>query len=192
MAVMQSSSNQHNPGEPLLQLARRSIEHGLETGRPLPVVLEDYPGDLQQPGATFVTLHKDQQLRGCIGNLTARQPLVNDVSDNAFNAAFRDPRFPAVEAVELTQLHIEISVLTPNERLAVVTEAELLDLLEPHVDGIVLEEGPYRSTFLPAVWEQLPDKRQFLRHLRVKAGLPADYWSPSIKVYKYRTVSYEE
>jgi len=189
---MQSFSKQPAFGEPLLRLARSSIEHGLETGRPLPVVLEEYPGALQQPGAAFVTLHKNRQLRGCIGNLAARQPLVKDVAENAFSAAFRDPRFPALEAMELPQLHIEISVLTPNERLAVSSEEELLEVLEPHVDGIVLEEGPYRSTFLPAVWEQLPDKRQFLQHLRVKAGLPADYWSPSLRVYKYRTVSYEE
>ncbi|MBT8145916.1 MAG: AmmeMemoRadiSam system protein A [Gammaproteobacteria bacterium] len=191
---MQSSSktraNDH--GKPLLRLARRSIEHGLATGKPVSVTLQDFHSDLQRPGAAFVTLHKQQQLRGCIGNLTAHQPLVNDVADNAFSAAFRDPRFPAVEALELTELHVEISVLTPYEPLEVGSEAELLDLLQPQIDGIVLEEGHYRSTFLPAVWEQLPDKQQFLQHLKRKAGLPADYWSPSLKIYRYRTISYAE
>jgi len=191
---MQSpSSSQHEThGKPLLLLARQSIQHGLATGKPVPVTLEDFHSDLQQPGAAFVTLHKQQALRGCIGNLNAHQPLVNDVADNAFNAAFRDPRFPALETKELDALHVEISVLTPYEPVDVESEAELLSILQPRIDGIVLEEGHYRSTFLPAVWEQLPDKQQFLRHLKLKAGLPADYWSASLRIFRYRTISYAE
>jgi len=133
MAVMQSSSSSaDNPqleahGKPLLQLARQSIEHGLICGKPVPVTLGDYHCDLQQPGAAFVTLHKQQQLRGCIGNLNAQQPLVVDVANNAFNAAFKDPRFPAVEGDELAQLLVEISVLTPYEPVIVGSETELLN-----------------------------------------------------------------
>jgi AmmeMemoRadiSam system protein A len=194
MAATQSFSNRRQDalGTSLLQLARRSIAHGLATGKPVPVILDDFPGDLQQPGAAFVTLHKQQQLRGCIGNLNACQPLVIDVAENAFNAAFKDPRFPAVEASELATLKLEISVLTPRELMDFDSEADLLDLLQPGVDGIVLEEGFYRSTFLPSVWDQLPDKRQFLSHLKMKAGLPQDYWSRSLKVYRYRTISFAE
>jgi AmmeMemoRadiSam system protein A len=191
---MQSSSNpwQDANGKPLLQLARRSIKHGLATGKPVPVILDDFPGTLQQPGAAFVTLHKEQQLRGCIGNLNAHQPLVINVADNAFNAAFKDPRFPALAASELAVLKLEVSVLTPYELMDIDSEADLVELLQPHVDGIVLEEGYHHSTFLPSVWEQLPDKRQFLTHLKVKAGLPANYWSQSLKVFRYRTISYAE
>ena len=178
--------------KPLLQLARLSIEHGLSTGKPVQVILDDFHTDLQQPGAAFVTLHKQQQLRGCIGNLNAHQPLVIDVADNAFNAAFKDPRFSAVEASELPELHVEISVLTPYEPVNVDSEAELLEVLQPHIDGIVLEEGYYRSTFLPSVWEQLPDKKQFLQHLKLKAGLPADYWSQSLRFFRYGTICYAE
>ena len=194
MEAMQSSSSSQREthGKPLLQLARQSIEHGLATGKPTPVSLDDFHSDLQQPGAAFVTLHKQRHLRGCIGNLNAHQPLVNDVADNAFNAAFRDPRFPAVEAAELEALQVEISVLTPYEPVEMESEAELLSILQPQIDGIVLEEGHYRSTFLPAVWEQLPDKQQFLRHLKLKAGLPENYWSQSLKIYRYTTISYAE
>ena len=194
MEAMQSSSNTpcQEHSSTLLHLARHSIEHGLETGTPAPVTLEQFHRDLQQPGAAFVTLHKGRQLRGCIGNLEAHQPLVRDVAANAFKAAFRDPRFAAVEIEELAALQVEISVLTPYEAISSESEAELLAQLRPHVDGLLLEEGSFRGTFLPAVWEQLPDKEQFLQQLKQKAGLPTDYWSQSLKIFRYRTVCYTE
>ena len=176
----------------LLQLARQSIEYGLLQGKPIPVKVEAFHEDLRQSGAAFVTLHKNGSLRGCVGNLKAHQPLIHDVANNAFAAAFRDTRFPTVRDEELIQLHIEISVLSPQQPIAFSSESELLDAIEPNVDGIVLEDGYFRSTFLPSVWEQLPDKREFLQHLKLKAGLSVDYWSESLKAFRYRTISFEE
>ncbi len=194
MEVTQSASKCSNypHAKPLLRLARESIGHGLSSGKPVPVALESFHEDLRQPGAAFVTLHKHGELRGCIGNLTARQALARDVADNAFAAAFRDQRFSPLSDDEFEAIHIHISVLTPQERLLVNSEEELLEIIEPELDGISLEEGYFRSTFLPAVWEQLPDKSDFLKHLKLKAGLPLDYWSESIEFYRYRTLSIEE
>ena len=176
----------------LLQLARQSIEHGLSMGTPLAVTAKEFHQELQQLGAAFVTLHKNKILRGCVGTLEARQPLICDIANNAFAAAFRDPRFPQVSDDELTQLQLEISVLTPKESIAFSSESELLEAIEPNVDGIVLQDGHLRSTFLPSVWKQLPDKRDFLQHLKLKAGMASDHWSLTIKAYRYRTISFED
>lgn len=194
MVVMQSANNQIDATHKaqLLQLGRQSIEYGLLRGKPVSVIVDDFHDTLRQPGAAFVTLHKDNILRGCVGNLEAHQPLVCDIADNAFAAAFRDNRFPRVSDGELDLLHIEISVLTPAEPITFNSESELIEAIEPDLDGIVLQDGYYRSTFLPSVWEQLPNKIEFLKHLKLKAGLSADYWSPSIKAFRYRTISFEE
>jgi len=124
-------------------------------------------------------------LRGCIGTLQAYRPLVEDVAKNAYAAAFRDPRFAALSAHEFAQLHYHISILNPTEALRVNNEAELLAQLRPGVDGLVLEDQHYRSTFLPAVWENLPQPKQFVQHLKEKAGLPASYWSETIRFERY-------
>jgi AmmeMemoRadiSam system protein A len=171
----------------LLTLAKNSIKHGLATGKPLKVNLADFPAELTLHRATFVTLQKHQQLRGCIGMLTAVRPLVEDIADNAFSAAFRDPRFPPLTADELDELEIHLSILTPSEPITFSSEQDLLSQLQPDIDGLILQEGQLRGTFLPSVWEQLPEPKQFLRHLKQKAGLPPDYWSETIKVYRYRT-----
>ncbi len=171
----------------LLQLARESIEHGLQTGRPLPVRLQDYPPELTEPRATFVTLEKNHQLRGCIGMLEAIQPLVQDIAENAFSAAFRDPRFPPLEAGELSDLSIHLSILSPAEELTFASQEDLLAQLRPGIDGLILQEGHRRGTFLPTVWDSLPTSDQFLRHLKQKAGLPPDYWSDTLKVFRYTT-----
>jgi len=173
--------------EVLLKLARQSIENGYKTGHPLGVDLRDYPPELVKPAATFVTLEKKRQLRGCIGMLEAVLPLVEDVVENAFSAAFKDPRFPPVEKNEIDELDIHISILGKPEPIHFASEQELLDQIRPHIDGLILQEGSQRGTFLPSVWETLPDKKQFLRHLKNKAGLPADYWSDAIKVHRYTT-----
>ena len=123
----------------LLQLARESIEHGLQTGRPLPVRLQDYPPELTEPRATFVTLEKNHQLRGCIGMLEAIQPLVQDIAENAFSAAFRDPRFPPLEAGELSDLSIHLSILSPAEELTFASQEDLLAQLRPGIDGLILQ-----------------------------------------------------
>jgi len=169
----------------LLEIARQSVAFGLATGRLLPITLADYPSELQERRATFVTLHKNGQLRGCIGKLEAVKPLVVDIAENAFSAAFQDPRFPPLEKAELADLDIHLSILTPAEPMTFRSEQELLKQLKPGVDGLILTEGHRRGTFLPSVWEQLPEPKQFLRHLKQKAGLPADYWSDKIKVCRY-------
>jgi len=176
----------------LLALARGSIAHGLGHGRALAVDPGDFEGRLRAPGAAFVTLHEEDRLRGCIGRLEPVQPLVRDVAENAFAAAFRDPRFPPLQRDELGQIRISVSVLTPAEPLACPDEEALLASLVPGVDGVILEAGKARGTFLPAVWEDLPDPRDFLRHLKRKAGLPPQYWSDQLQAWRYRTESFGE
>ena len=151
--------------------------------------LPDHISVLRVPRATFVTLHVDAQLHGCIGTLEARRPLVEDVAHNARAAAFEDPRFPALTAPEFERLQIHISVLGVPEPIQFDSEEGLLRQLRPHVDGLILEAGPHRGTFLPAVWDELPAPQDFLRHLKRKAGLPADYWSRDLRVRRYTVES---
>jgi AmmeMemoRadiSam system protein A len=176
----------------LLELARRSIAHGLQNGRALPVEPAEYVPVLRTTRATFVTLKERGQLRGCIGHLEAIQPLVRDVAENAFAAACRDPRFPPLQAVELDAVNIEISVLSPAEPIAFESEEDLLSKIVPGRDGLILEEGATRGTFLPSVWHSLPDPNEFLRHLKLKAGLPGDHWSEAIRISRYTTDSFGE
>ncbi len=171
----------------LLELAKRSIQQGLKTGKPLKINLADYPAELIEPRATFVTLHKNHQLRGCIGVLEAIRPLAEDITENAFSAAFKDPRFPKCEADEFNDLEIHLSLLTPAEPMSFTSEQDLLSQLKSGVDGLIFEDGYRRATFLPSVWESLPKPDQFLRHLKQKAGLAPDYWSDNIQVFRYRT-----
>lgn len=174
----------------LLDIARRSIRQGLEQSRPLSVDADEYDKPLRAQRASFVTLNLNGMLRGCIGHLEATQPLVEDVADNAFSAAFRDPRFAPVSSQEFESLELHISVLTPAEPLACSSEKDLLMKLRPYRDGLILSEGVHRGTFLPSVWEQLPDPKDFLRHLKRKAGLADDHWSEKLAVYRYETESF--
>jgi len=174
----------------LLDLARSSIRYGLTHGRPKPVDPADYPPPLREPRAAFVTLNRNGQLRGCIGHLEASQALARDVADNAYAAAFRDPRFPPLTEAEYGDLEVHISVLSPPEPLPIVSEADLLQQMRPGVDGLILEEGYHRGTFLPAVWESLPAPEQFLAHLKLKAGLSPAYWSEGIRVARYTTEAF--
>jgi AmmeMemoRadiSam system protein A len=187
MSEMLGSKEQHY----LLQLARRSIRHGLETGRPAPIE-ENLPESLRENGAAFVTLHKHDQLRGCIGSLEAYRPLAEDVAAHAFDAAFRDPRFPPVSADEFEDLHIHIEVLNPAEPITFSSEANLLTQLRPGIDGLILSEGNRKGTFLPTVWESLTTAEEFLGQLKLKAGLPAGYWSDTLKVERYTTQGFSE
>jgi AmmeMemoRadiSam system protein A len=172
----------------LLELAGASIRKGL-CGETLSVRATDYPEPLRVLRATFVTLHVDASLRGCIGTLEARQTLVQDVASNAWSAAFRDPRFSALTWAEYERLDIHISVLSLPEPMQFSSEEELIAQLRPRRDGLIIEEGFSRGTFLPSVWEQLPDPREFLRQLKRKAGLPPDHWSSRIRVQRYTTES---
>lgn len=173
----------------LLELAWQSIRHGLETGQPLTEAASFDTGALQPalltPGASFVTLEKYGELRGCIGSLQAQYPLAEDVIHNAYSAAFRDTRFMPLHASELDGLTLQVSVLTPPTELLFRDEQDLLLQLVPGEDGIILEDGYHRATFLPQVWEQLPEPQLFLAHLKSKAGLPSDYWSDSIRIQRY-------
>lgn len=171
----------------LLQLAKASISHGLKTGQPLTVNLQNYATALIENRASFVTLERQGQLRGCIGMLEAVRPLVQDIAENAFAAAFRDPRFPPLTAAEFVDLDVHISILSPAEPLHFISEQDLIAQLQPGLDGLILQEGHHRGTFLPSVWEQLPSPQQFLQHLKQKAGLPSHYWSDTLKVSRYRT-----
>ena len=172
----------------LLQLAGASIKKGL-CGETLAVRAADYPAPLREARATFVTLHVDAQLRGCIGTLEARRLLVEDVVGNAWSAAFRDPRFPALTWPEYERLDIHISILSLPEPMQFTCEDDLIAQLRPHVDGLIIEESLYRGTFLPSVWEQLPEPREFLRQLKRKAGLHPEYWSTRLRVQRYTTES---
>lgn len=176
----------------LLQMARDSIAHGLQSGsalQPDPAALDDV---LKSSAACFVTLTLQNNLRGCIGHLQAVLPLYQDVCDNAFAAAFRDPRFPALQEKELVDIRLEISILTPAEAMHFKHEADLLRQLKPGIDGLILEDGSHRGTFLPSVWEALPDRQDFLKQLKRKAGLPAGHWSDSLQVSRYETMAFSE
>jgi len=174
----------------LLRLARESIRHGVEQGAALKVRPQDYPEILRKQRACFVTLNRRGRLRGCIGHLQAGQSLVEDVAENAYNAAFRDPRFPPLGPEELDDLELHISVLSPPQPLSFGSEAELLAQIRPGVDGLILEDGPSRGTFLPSVWSSLPDKASFWAQLKLKAGLLADHWSERLRVSRYTSESF--
>lgn len=173
----------------LLQIADAAIEYGVEHGhsKTMPLDLASYPLKLTALGASFVTLEIDGQLRGCIGSLVARAPLIVDVTHNAFAAAFQDPRFPAVTRAEYPHLTKHISILSAPAPMHFTSEEDLLAQLRPNIDGLVLHDDGYRGTFLPSVWEQLPEPRLFLQHLKMKAGLPSDYWSETIEIERYTT-----
>ena len=171
----------------LLDVARASIQHGLHHRQALAVNPDDYPETLRPLRATFVTLEIGGQLRGCIGALVAYQPLVQDVAAHAYAAAFEDPRFPELRPDEFPKLEIFISVLAPPEPMRFSSEEDLLKQVRPGVDGLIIQFRHYRATFLPAVWESLPDPYLFLAQLKHKAGLPLDFWSPELRVERYTT-----
>jgi len=178
------SVNQRD-AETLLTLARETIQQGLRDGRALNLDLDEMPDGLNQRGASFVTLTLDGQLRGCIGHLEANQALVQDVVENAALAAFSDPRFAPLTAKEFETVEISLSILSAPEPLLFDSEADLLRKIRPGTDGLILEEGRQRGTFLPSVWESLPEPQDFLRRLKQKAGLSADYWSDSLQILRY-------
>ena len=176
----------------LLEIARRSIAEGLETGRALVVDGAALGDKFDTRAAVFITLTRGGELRGCIGSLQAQHPLAQAVANSAFNAAFSDRRFPALGADELDSIRIEISVLSEMEPIAADSREALLDELQPGVDGLLLEDRGYRSTFLPKVWDSLGSRGEFLEHLCLKAGLGARYWSDTIRFHRYHTLSFAE
>ena len=178
--------------EQLLQIARQSIRNGLHGGDALEVALHELTDALTARLGVFVTLMQQENLRGCIGSMHASEPLAQSVAASAHGAAFRDPRFPQLAEHELDQVRIEISILSPMEPLTSASRGDLLSILRPDMDGLLLQDRHYQSTFLPKVWEQLPDPDAFLDHLLAKAGLPTDHWSATIQFFRYHTLSFCE
>ncbi|MDP2265344.1 MAG: AmmeMemoRadiSam system protein A, partial [Thiobacillus sp.] len=172
----------------LLKLARSEIASklGHEVSRP------EEAGWLLEPGASFVTLTRQGALRGCIGTLEAHRPLGVDVRENAMAAAFHDPRFMPLSLAEFEEIRVEVSLLSASEPMLVVDEEDALISLRPGIDGVVFEYGHYRSTFLPQVWEQLPEPAEFLAHLKHKAGLPMDFWAEDVRLSRYTVTKWKE
>jgi len=174
----------------LESIVKQSILNGLECHSPLKVNVADYTEALQRKKASFVTLNINNELRGCIGTLSPHCPLVKDIAHNAYAAAFQDPRFPNLDKQEYKQLQYHISILSDTSPIQFDSEQSLLSQIRPGVDGLVLKEHHQQGTFLPSVWEQLPEPEMFLQHLKHKAGLPANYWSKTLQVYRYTVESY--
>lgn len=173
----------------LLDLCVASIRYGIKRSQAIPVDYKEFDPTLQLHRATFVTLLKNGNLRGCIGSLNARRPLIVDLAQNAFAAAFLDPRFPKIGVQEIDQLSIHISILSESEAIDFNSESDLLSQIRPGIDGLILEDKGNRSTFLPSVWESLPDPQIFLSQLKLKAGLHENHWSKQLKVSRYTTES---
>ena len=172
----------------LLAIAHGSLAEGLRAQRALEIDLAGEPLALREPGATFVTLRTpDAALRGCVGSLEALRPLAEDVAENAYRAAFHDPRFEPVTEDEASRLEVSVSILGVPERLAVSSATELAARLRPGQDGLILRQGARRATFLPEVWTSLPDPREFVRALERKAGIAS--WTPPVEALRYATTT---
>lgn len=175
-------------GKILLPIARAAISRALD----VPHAADESAPWLAEHGACFVTLTQYGELRGCIGTLQAHRPLLADVKSNAVSAALRDPRFAPLSAAELEVTTVEISLLSPFQAMEIQHEADALAQLRPGMDGIIFEYRHYRSTFLPQVWEQLPQPHQFMAHLKRKAGLPDNFWAEEVKLSRYTVTKWSE
>lgn len=173
----------------VLKVAADSVAHGVERREPLVVEPADYPAPLQESRAVFVTLTIGDRLRGCIGTLESLRPLIVNTAEYAYAAAFRDSRFEPVTRAEYSRLQYHVSVLSPPESLPCDSEADLIQKIRPGIDGLILEEGSCRGTFLPSVWEDLTDPAEFVRRLKIKAGMPERGWPDTIHVRRYTAQS---
>jgi AmmeMemoRadiSam system protein A len=177
----------------LLEIARRTLQDACRGEKPAPLKLEDYPPALREIESAFVTLTKKGTLRGCVGSIEASQPLVQEVRERAIGAGFQDYRFPPLTVSELDQIEIEISRLTKPQRLEYETPQELLEKLHPGKDGVILRHSYHRATFLPQVWDQLPDKELFLSRLCLKMGLTENAWKQHhLEVEIYHVEHFQE
>ncbi len=175
-------------GPVLLALARASIASALGQA----CFADQSAPWLRDKGACFVTLKQDGELRGCVGHIEPRHTLLEAVTAAALAAAFEDPRFPPLSASELAITRIEVSLLSALEPLAALSEVEALRNIRPHVDGLLLQSGRHRGIFLPQVWSSAPDARDFLGLLKLKAGLPPDFWSDEIRLYRFQVAKCSE
>ena len=180
-----------HPGHTLLPIPRAAITAAVDQAHPARQA-DETAAWLHELHASFVTLTQQGQLRGCIGSLEARRPLLADVKANAVAAALQDPRFKPLAATELIHTEIEVSLLSPLQAMAFESESHALDQLQPGVHGLVLEFERYRSTFLPQVWEQLPSATEFMAQLKRKAGLPANFWAPGLRLQRYTVSQWKE
>jgi AmmeMemoRadiSam system protein A len=177
----------------LLRLARNSLELGVRGQQLPPTPASDLSPCLKEPGASFATLTIDGQLRGCIGALEPYQSLASDVQEHALAAALEDPRFPPVRPEELDQIQVEISRLTLPEPMEYTDANDLLSRLRPNIDGVILHDGIRRATFLPQVWEKIPDKERFLDNLCMKMGAAPDAWRKKhLEVLTYQVEEFHE
>ncbi len=177
----------------LLRLAREAMEHGVRGRKLPPLDNNSLTPRLLEHGASFVTLTIHGVLRGCIGALEAWQPLVDDVREHAIAAALEDPRFRPVDKTELDRIKIEVSRLTAPQPLEYSSSADLLTKLRPHVDGVILKNDYRRATFLPQVWDQIPDPEDFLDHLCAKMGANQNLWlNTKLQVYIYQVEEFHE
>ncbi len=174
----------------LLQIAHSSVEQGLQTGHPAHVSLENLSERLREQRASFVTLEHNGELRGCVGTLEPFRPLAVDVAENAFASAFRDPRFPALQAPELESLDMQVSVLGAPSRIAFASEADLAARLQPGIDGLTVQLGSRQATFLPSVWAMLPEPQRFLQALKQKAGITPYEDLSALIAWRYVTESF--
>ena len=175
-------------GTALIAIARAAIAESLG----IPMEAEDQAAWLHKPAASFVTLKLNGNLRGCIGTLQAHRSLIEDVRENARAAAFRDPRFAPVNAQEFAQIEIEMSLLSEPAPMKFTNENDALAQLRPGIDGLVFQYRHYRSTFLPQVWEQLPNPAVFMAHLKQKAGLTPGFWAPEVELHRYTVRKWRE
>jgi len=177
-------------GPVLITLARQAIADRLGVRSSAPEI--EAVDWLQAKAATFVTLTMHGSLRGCIGTLQAHRPLLDDVQANAVAAAFHDPRFTALVADEFALLRVEVSLLSAMQPLSLSDESDVLAAIRPGIDGVVIEYGAHKGTFLPQVWEQLPQPAQFMAHLKLKAGLSSDFWHPDVRLFTYQVEKYRQ
>ncbi|MDP2791776.1 MAG: AmmeMemoRadiSam system protein A [Rectinemataceae bacterium] len=177
-------------GRLLISLARNAIAEVLEIGPPCSADRTD--SRLAPKGASFVTLTESGELRGCIGSLEARRPLGDDIRENAVAAAFDDPRFEPLAMSEFDRIRVEVSLLEPAIPMEFTDETDAMRRLVPGVDGLILSFGGRRATFLPQVWETLPAPKDFLGHLKLKAGLPAAFWDNRITLARYTVRKWKE
>ncbi|MBE0669342.1 MAG: AmmeMemoRadiSam system protein A [Anaerolineales bacterium] len=177
----------------LLRLAREAMECAVRGKSLPPLDVHSLAPALNENGASFVTLTIDSELRGCIGALEAHQPLAEDVREHAIAAAMQDPRFPPVRENELNRIKLEVSRLTAPRLLEYSSSDDLLKKLKPHVDGVILKDNFRRATFLPQVWEKIPDPAEFLSHLCQKMGVRANLWRETkLQVYVYQVEEFHE
>ena len=180
-------------GNYLLSVARKTIEQRLSSQNEQTQSDADRSSKFLEQRGTFVTLTTGGNLRGCIGHIIPQESLIEGIRVNAINAAFQDPRFPPLTREEWEKVKVEISILTEPKPLAYSDAQDLLQKLRPEIDGVIIRKGYHQSTFLPQVWEQLPQKEEFLSHLCLKAGLGSDSWKAGdLEVSTYQVQAFEE